>query len=139
MGFKRNAPTLVLTFQGELSGLEVQTRTVGRRQYQGLNELYEQFTGERPEGEDAWKAFDALCSAFEHVLVGWNLEDDNGPVPCSADSLDVQGIEFTLALLVGWLAAVEAYTEQLTADTTKQLQELGDPTGFDESSLPMTT
>lgn len=144
MGFKRNAPTLALTFEGELSGLQVDTRTVGRKQYRQLAELHEQFSGERPQGADAWNAFDSLCEAFARVLVAWNLEDDNGPIEPTSEALDDQGIEFTLALVIGWLQAVDVYTAQLTSDTTQHLQ--GDNESwssnpsmdFDESQIPMS-
>ena len=136
MGFKRNAPTLALTFEGELSGLQVETKTVGRRQYRELAELHEALNGERPTGPAAWDAFDALCEAFEAVLVGWNLEDDDGPIDCDTKSLDAQGIPFTLALVIGWLTAMDAYTDSLTAEVEGKYPDPAQ--AFDESQIPMS-
>lgn len=137
MGFKRNAPTLVLTFEGELSGLQVETRTVGRRKFREISQMAEDFGDERPVDDEAWDAFERLCTSFEEVLLAWNLETDDGPVPCNATELDNQGIEFTLALVCGWMVAVEKYMVQLSASAAEQLQAQGVP-DFDESQIPMT-
>lgn len=138
MGFKREAPTLVLTFEGELSGLEVETATLSRRQYERIAQLHQTIgNNDRPSSDEAWAAWGELCEAFADVLLKWNLEDMAGnPRPCDADELDRQGIEFTMALIVGWLKSVETYSASLIDKA--QSGDLGDYGDFDESMLPST-
>ncbi|QYN26684.1 hypothetical protein [Amycolatopsis sp. DSM 110486] len=88
MGFKVNQTTLKLVFDDpELEGLVVRMRagTVGQRMQ--LNEL---------------NTNDEIIEFYAGLLVEWNAEDDDGPLPMTADGVTRLDHPTFLAIQRAW-------------------------------------
>lgn len=143
-GFKRQAPTLALTFEGELSGLEIETKVPSSDLLEKVRLISE------PIDAAVAKAFEPGYSPDPSVmgklaewvrlmapeLKGWNLEDENGPVPCTAEAFREQDIGLQLTVCSGWLAAITTYADTLAVSSTPETADMAG--AFDESTLPVS-
>ena len=128
MGFKREAPELVLVFAGTLAGLKVVVRSADEATYAKVIEASERMeTAESDNGlptSESWSAFMSLADAFRSVLVSWNLEDLNGnATPCNAEELGKQGVDFTMSLVIAWQEALDKHTQQMIDETKSDISE----------------
>ena len=99
MGFKR--PVYELTFDGPLAGLEVRTKGATVGEMVELRSLAE--TAQLLSTEDASER-DRMIEIIGSKLISWNLTDDQDePVPCTAEQLVKEDWTITISIVRGWL------------------------------------
>lgn len=122
MGYKRNNRVYKLVFKDEdMDGLEVRCRSLPLAKYMELVGLVE-------GGVDLSNVGDIL-GEFAQVIVSWNLvDDDDQPIPPSAETLLAQDYDFVLAIINAWSAAIAGVSGPL---------ERPSPDGEMEAQIPM--
>jgi hypothetical protein len=109
VGFKRKTAEYLLTWpEGHaLAGLEVTMRGLS---VDALLKVVGASSALQSAGDVAGKAEVAggLFAILARNLVGWNLEDDDGPVPATADGVTSQDLDFVTDLLMAWVEAVSS-------------------------------
>lgn len=104
-GFKREGQNICIKFEAphELHGLEIMSRRVRMRDLLQITHMAQLTGGGLAEQiEGAGK----LCRVFSEVLLSWNLEDEDGAVPCSYDGMMEQDFGFVLQIVKAWIDAV---------------------------------
>lgn len=130
MGFKRERKTYRLQFEGELQGLVVRARSLPLGKFMELGKLLDTDAEITPSGEDMGKV-DTMFHTFADALLSWNLEDDDdNPVPATAEGLYTQDLEFCTAVITAYMHAVSGVSAPLP-----QGSPAGEPSL--EESIPM--
>ncbi|WP_326646050.1 hypothetical protein OG884_15475 [Streptosporangium sp. NBC_01755] len=126
MGYKRKK-TFKLTFaDGDLEGLEVRVRSISIERFLELAPLLDMTMSGGMTPEDI-ESIREMLDMFASVLVDWNLEDeDDMPVPCTAEALMDQDLRFVTGLMSTWaehIAGVSAPLERPSPDGEPSLEE----------------
>ena len=115
----------------DLDGLEVRCRGVSIRRYYQIADMT---LGTREDGtkfEDKISHREALARVWvTELLVGWNLEDENGPVPATVDGFLDQEDYFATVLYAAWFEAVGSIPAPL-----ERRSSAGEP--LEVPSMPM--
>lgn len=123
MGFKVGK-VYKLTFEDErFEGLEVRVKSMPLGKFIEIASLIDEggFTGETaPE----------VFARFSKVLVSWNAEDDEGPLPMTAEGLLRLDIVEARTIIEGWRDAITGATGPLD-------QSSSDGAPSPEVSIPM--
>lgn len=123
MGFKVGK-IYKLSFEDErFEGLEVRVKSMQLGQFIKLASLIDEggFTGDTAE---------EIFERFSKVLVSWNAEDDEGPLPITAEGLLRLDLVEARAIVEGWRDAVTGVTGPLDKSSTSGEQ-------YPEGSIPM--
>lgn len=113
MGFKRERKTYKLQFEGELAGLVVRARSLPLGAFMELGKLLDTEAGVSAGAEDMGKV-DTLFHTFAGALISWNLEDDDDqPVPPTAEGLYTQDLEFCVSVITAYMQAVSGVSASL--------------------------
>ena len=109
MGFKRKTTHYQLAWPDghDLAGLEVTMRGLtvdALLQVVGMSKALEAAADVAAKAEVASGVFTTLA----RNLVAWNLEDDAGPVPATAEGVTSQDLDFVTDLLLAWVEAVSS-------------------------------
>lgn len=119
MGYKRQRKTLNLRFEDEPE-LEILARSCTVRKFLWVLRTADKMkAGDLPQ-ED----LDEFLGWFAGRIVSWNLvDDDDKPVPVSADYLLDEDIDWTAKVAMGWVSGV-LKTFSIPLDLTR-LAQLG--------------
>jgi hypothetical protein len=116
MGYKRR--TYRLTFDDPaLEGLEVVMRGASVAELTQFSELSSLGEGlMKPENAESLAELYAMLS---RKVVRWNLEDeDDQPIPCTAETLADEDSRVVLAIMAGWADAVAGVPAPLARRST---------------------
>lgn len=129
MAFKRVGSNIKIQFgeDHELHGLEIESRRVKMRELTDITSL-----AGAPSATmtDQIGRASKLCEKFAEVLLAWNLEDEEGAVPCTYEGLMEQDIQFVLQVVKAWIDAVSGVPAPLQRPS-------GDGEPSPVASLPM--
>lgn len=124
MGYKIGTKVYKLVFEDEqFEGLEVRVRSMQLGKFVEFADLIDQggFTKDSVGG---------IFERFAKVLVSWNAEDDDGPLPLTAEGLLRLDLTEARAIIEGWRDAVTGVTGPLALPSSD-----GGPSP--EASIPM--
>ena len=122
MGYKRTPKLYQLTFEDH-PGLEVTMRALDIDGFTKLARLagglknVDLRRAEGPELNAALAAMDEMFARFAKALREWNLEDDDGPVPATAEGVRGQDLDFILEILTGWMDAIASVDTPLNGSS----------------------
>lgn len=114
----------------ELHGLELEMRGLSIGQLTSLSARLGSVTG----AQDMAAQYGEVFALFASKLVSWTLEDDDGPVPATAEGVAAQADDdpmFMISLVMAWADAVASVDTPLPNGSIP-----GPPSGL-EASLPM--
>jgi hypothetical protein len=122
-GYKREKKVYTLVFDdAEFEGLEIKTRSISLGKYLEMQTLI--------DSELNRENIDKLFGEFAGILLSWNLEDDDGPVPITVEGLYSQDLDFVKAIIDAWRDAMVGVHAPLP-----QSSPGGEPSP--EASIPM--
>lgn len=102
MGHKRQRKTLSLRFEDE-PGLEILARSVSVRKFLWVMEQADKMTA----GQLTQQAIEELFGWFAERIISWNLVDDEDqPVPVSADYLIDEDVDWVIKVFMGWVSGI---------------------------------
>jgi hypothetical protein len=103
MGYKRERRVYRLVFDDpEFEGLEVRARSIPIRDLKRLMAL----DTESDSKGDRAAAITEMMFSFAEALVSWNMEDDNGPVPPTLESIEAEDADFMMMIIGQWLSVI---------------------------------
>ncbi len=103
MGYRKVPNILTLAEIKDYDGLIVRMKSISYGKVRRLMSL-----GDDDEGAEE------MAAAFAEHLVSWNLEDENDePVPATAEGVDAQDFEFVMDIIETWLDQVTGPSEKL--------------------------
>lgn len=106
MGYKKVPVIHTLNeIEGE-DGLVVRVKSVSFGKVRKLMRL----TGADDEDESS---VEEIAKMFLDALVSWNLEDDEGPVPTTAEAVEEQDFDFIMKIVNAWLGRMTGPDEEL--------------------------
>ena len=124
MGFQLPQEEGLLKFNGtKYEGAEITVSlTVSLETYFQFDRLVKS-VGTAETGPDE-ELVRAMCDFFiEHCLIRWNLEDDNGPLPMTIETLLSQPPQFTNLLFTSWLTVAVNPDPLVQPDLATVLEE----------------
>jgi hypothetical protein len=112
MGYRRNAPTIELTFEDpQYEGLQMRMKSMSFGKALETMRMAEMVKG---DGEVT-----ALAGVFADHIVSWNLEDDRGvPIEPTTQALLELDIGFVMDTLTAWLEGLLQVSAPLAARST---------------------
>lgn len=114
-GYKAKRKTILLDFTGtEHEGLEVRTRQPSMDALISLTRLARKID---PAALDP-EVVSEMLDRFAPMLVGWNLEDDDGPVPATRAGLGDQDPDLSSAVVLAWVEGVAGVPAPLARPST---------------------
>lgn len=139
MGYKRQRKTLSLTFEDEPE-LKILARSCTVRKFLWVLRTADQMkAGVLPQEE-----LEEFVDWFAGRIISWNLEDDDdNPVPVSADYLLDEDIDWTAKVAMGWVSGIlRTFNVPLDLAQLAQLGQVAQQAGTAadpvESSIPMS-
>jgi hypothetical protein len=109
MGYQRKPKQYRLKFEDpDMEGFVCLAKSVSVDEFVMLTQLAGDMTGGR--NSDLGQVFDLLAAS----IVEWNLEDEAGePLKPTAEVIRAQDIDFTMAILMGWMDAIASVPSPL--------------------------
>ncbi|WP_432129589.1 hypothetical protein [Streptomyces tendae] len=126
MAYTRKRKTVTLEFgdeHGDFAGLEVEIASLSMGEFFEMSKLVH-------KDDMSEEGVEALLKAFDRVLIGWNVEEEDGtPVPATFGGLMSMDLEFNLKIIETWLKAVSPpeATSDLGKDSTSGDRFPGQP------------
>lgn len=113
MGYKRKKQTYTLIFANpEFEGLVVRTRKASVAQFVEITSLAEM-------DDKGLEELRAMLTAFAGMILDWNLEDDDDtPVPVTAEALLDMDLDFVMELIGAWTLAIGDIAAPLAGGST---------------------
>ncbi len=115
-GFKREPKQYRLMFEDpSLEGLEVTMRSLTIEKFIELTVLIDSFGKVSDQAVPQTAAdMEKLFQAFTKALVGWNLEDDEGPLLPVYEIVKSQELDFIMQIVLAWSGAMSAVAPPLS-------------------------
>ncbi len=127
MGYERS--TLKLVFDEEqYDGLVIKSKRLSVGALLGISDLIA--TDWRVNREAGLTAFADLAAELAKVLIFWNLEEDDIPVPLTADAIAAQDFEMVLDIAHALMRATAGASRPLSPPSSDGEQSV-------EASIPM--
>ncbi|MFE4716863.1 hypothetical protein ACFRLW_10480 [Streptomyces sp. NPDC056728] len=122
MGYRPKKKIYNLVFDDpEMEGLEVKIKGLNTGQMLSLDQATDD------GGEEAILTMLAL---YAEQLIEWNVEDDDGPVSPTLEAIHEQDLDFNMAVINAWKAAVAGVPAPLESSSPDGVPSL-------EASIPM--
>lgn len=108
MGYKPGAKRYRLDFEGTpYEGLEVETRSTSLETVFTISKLSEGFSPGQTFTIEDINVFRELLTQFAAVIARWNMEEeDDTPIPITAESLMNQDMGLVMFLIDAWITAM---------------------------------
>lgn len=122
MGYKREPKEYRLKFDdGDMAGFEVTMRGLSSEKFLDLTEAATHLSGLDARDVAAVGAAAPMVGIMFGMLgdnlIGWNLEDDNGPVAATKENLLRQDFAFVLQIGTAWMDAIASVPPPLPASS----------------------
>ena len=135
MGHKRQRKTLSLRFEDE-PDLEILARSCSVRRFLWALRVADKMSaGSLPQEE-----VEEFAHWFAGRIISWNLDDDDDqPIPVSADYLLDEDIDWAAKVVMGWVSGIlQVFNIPLGLANLARAAQAGAPPDPVEASIPMS-